>query len=112
MDIDMAALRALEREKEIPFEAICEAIETALLSAYHKTGIAKQHARVELDRSTGHVTSGPRSASRRRPPPSPSRARRPTRTPSPLRVRPRRSPPSSTTRPTTSAASPRRSPAS
>nr|MCW2728860.1 transcription termination/antitermination protein NusA [Aeromicrobium sp.] len=56
MDIDMAALRALEREKEIPFEAICEAIETALLSAYHKTGSSHPHSRVELNRSTGHVT--------------------------------------------------------
>jgi N utilization substance protein A len=56
MDIDMAALRALEREKQIPFEAICEAIETALLSAYHKTGVSHPHSRVELDRKTGHVT--------------------------------------------------------
>lgn len=56
MDIDMAALRALEREKEIPFEAICEAIETALLSAYHKTGVSHPHSRVELDRKSGHVT--------------------------------------------------------
>ena len=56
MDIDMAALRALEHEKEIPFEAICEAIETALLSAYHKSGDPKAHARVELDRKSGHVT--------------------------------------------------------
>jgi N utilization substance protein A len=56
MDIDMAALRALEHEKEIPFEAICEAIETALLSAYHKSSDPKAHARVELDRKSGHVT--------------------------------------------------------
>ncbi|MET0953898.1 MAG: transcription termination factor NusA [Aeromicrobium sp.] len=56
MDIDMAALRALEHEKEIPFEAICEAIETALLSAYHKSGSPHANARVELDRKSGHVT--------------------------------------------------------
>ena len=37
MDIDMAALRALEREKDISFDVVVEAIETALLSAYHKT---------------------------------------------------------------------------
>jgi N utilization substance protein A len=55
MDIDMAALRALEHEKDISFEVVVEAIETALLSAYHKTPGAHAHARVELDRKTGHV---------------------------------------------------------
>ena len=56
MDIDMAALRALEHEKDISFDVVVEAIETALLSAYHKTGGSHSHARVELDRKTGHVT--------------------------------------------------------
>ncbi|MGJ9414056.1 transcription termination factor NusA [Aeromicrobium sp. CF4.19] len=56
MDIDIAALRALEREKDISFEVVVEAIETALLSAYHRTPDAHQQARVELDRSSGHVT--------------------------------------------------------
>ena len=56
MDIDMTALRALEREKDIPFEVVCEAIETALLSAYHKVGGSHPHSRVELDRKTGHIT--------------------------------------------------------
>ncbi len=56
MDIDMAALRMLEREKGIGFDVVVDAIETALLSAYHKTVGAQQHARVELDRKTGHVT--------------------------------------------------------
>ena len=37
MDIDMAILRSLEREKEISFEILVEAIEQALLTAYHKT---------------------------------------------------------------------------
>ena len=37
MDIDMSLLRMLEREKEIPFEVLVEAIEQALLTAYHKT---------------------------------------------------------------------------
>jgi N utilization substance protein A len=72
MDIDMAALRALEREKEIPFEAICEAIETALLSAYHKTGVARPHSRVELDRKNGHVTVWAKE--RIEAPPAPERA--------------------------------------
>jgi N utilization substance protein A len=55
MDIDMAALRALEREKDLSFDVVVEAIEQALLSAYHKTPGAKHQARVELDRKTGHV---------------------------------------------------------
>ena len=56
MDIDMNALRTLEREKDISFGVVVEAIETALLTAYHKTHDAHQNARVELDRKTGHVT--------------------------------------------------------
>ena len=56
MDIDMSLLRMLEREKEIPFAVLVEAIEQALLTAYHKTNGAQEHARVELDRKSGHVT--------------------------------------------------------
>ncbi len=56
MDIDMTILRSLEREKEISFEILVEAIEQALLTAYHKTPGAQQKARVELDRKSGHVT--------------------------------------------------------
>lgn len=56
MDIDMAALRALEHEKDISFEVVVDAIETALLSAYHKTGGSHSQARVELNRKNGHVT--------------------------------------------------------
>ena len=56
MHIDMAALRALEREKDISFEVVVEAIEAALLSAYHKSAGAHAHARVELDRKSGDVT--------------------------------------------------------
>ena len=56
MHIDMAALRALEREKDISFDVVVEAIEAALLSAYHKTPGARAHARVELDKRTGDVT--------------------------------------------------------
>ncbi|MCI2240261.1 transcription termination factor NusA [Paenibacillus sp. TRM 82003] len=55
MNIDMAALRLLEREREIPFEALVRAIEQALLIAYHHTEGAQRHARVELDRTTGEV---------------------------------------------------------
>ncbi len=56
MDIDMSALRLLEREKEISLDVLVGAIEQALLSAYHHTPGAKPHARVEVDRRTGHVT--------------------------------------------------------
>ncbi len=56
MNIDLAALRALEREREIPFETILAAIETALLTAYRHTEGAHPHARVEIDRKTGAAT--------------------------------------------------------
>jgi N utilization substance protein A len=55
MDIDLAALRMLEREKDVPFDVLVNAIEAALLVAYHRTDGAQPHARVELDRKTGHV---------------------------------------------------------
>jgi N utilization substance protein A len=56
MDIDLSVLRMLEREKEISFSVLVEAIEQALLTAYHKTPGAVEQARVELDRRSGHVT--------------------------------------------------------
>jgi N utilization substance protein A len=56
MDIDLAALRMLEREKEIPLSVLIPAIEQSLLVAYQHTGSASSSARVELDRKTGHVT--------------------------------------------------------
>ena len=56
MDIDLSVLRMLEREKEISFAVLVEAIEQALLTAYHKTPGAKEDARVVLDRKSGHVT--------------------------------------------------------
>ncbi len=56
MDIDLNILRMLEREKEIKFDVLVEAIEQALLTAYHKTPDAQERARVVLDRKTGHVT--------------------------------------------------------
>ncbi len=55
MDIDLSILRMLEREKEISFEVLCDAIEQALLTAYLKTPGAQEQARVSLDRKTGHV---------------------------------------------------------
>ncbi len=56
MDIDMSILRMLEREKEISFEVLVEAIEQALLTAYQRTPGAHEHATVTLDRKSGHVT--------------------------------------------------------
>ncbi|KAA1398097.1 transcription termination factor NusA [Aeromicrobium ginsengisoli] len=72
MDIDMAALRALEHEKDISFDIVVEAIETALLSAYHKTGGSHPHARVELDRKSGHVTVWAKERLETEPPPEPA----------------------------------------
>ncbi|SFC08394.1 NusA antitermination factor [Nocardioides terrae] len=56
MDIDLSILRMLEREKEISFDVLVEAIEQALLTAYHKTPGAEPNARVVLDRKSGHVS--------------------------------------------------------
>jgi len=59
VNIDMAALRMLEREKEIPFDTLVRAIEHAVMVAYHRTEHTdhKAHpdARIELDRRTGEV---------------------------------------------------------
>jgi len=56
MDIDLTALRALERERDISLDVIIPAIEQAMLVAYHRTDGAHRIARVELERKTGHVT--------------------------------------------------------
>jgi len=53
--IDMAALRSLEREKDISFDLVVQAIETAVLTAYRHTEGAQPHARAELERKTGEV---------------------------------------------------------
>ena len=56
MDIDLVLLRQLEREKEISFDILIDALEQALLTAYHKTAGAQTRARVQVDRKTGRVT--------------------------------------------------------
>lgn len=56
MNIDVAALRSIEREKDVSFETVVEAIETALLAAYKHSTEAQPHARVEIDRKTGAVS--------------------------------------------------------
>ena len=56
MDIDLSVLRSLENEKDISSETAIKAIENALLMAYHKTEGANPVSRVEVNRTTGHVT--------------------------------------------------------
>jgi N utilization substance protein A len=53
--VDIAALRSIEREKEISFDTIVEALETALLTAYKHTAHSMPHARVAIDRRSGEV---------------------------------------------------------
>ncbi|ALE81007.1 transcription termination factor NusA [Pseudonocardia alni] len=55
MNVDIPALRAIERDKEIPFETVLSAIETALLTAYRHTDGHHPDARVDIDRRTGVV---------------------------------------------------------
>ncbi|MGB3258128.1 MAG: transcription termination factor NusA [Ornithinimicrobium sp.] len=58
MDIDMAMLRGIAAEREIPLEILVKAIEQATHSAYERVRgpEASASARVELDRKSGHVT--------------------------------------------------------
>lgn len=58
MDIDMAMLRGIAAEREIPLEMLVNAIEQATHSAYERVRgpEASASARVELDRKSGHVT--------------------------------------------------------
>ena len=55
MDIDMAALRMVEAEKGVSLDTLMAAIEDALLKAYHNAPGALEDARVEVDRTNGHV---------------------------------------------------------
>ncbi len=55
MDIDPAALRALERERGISLDVLVPAIEQALALAYQRTDGHFRQSRAELDRKTGHV---------------------------------------------------------
>jgi transcription termination/antitermination protein NusA len=55
VNVDIAALRAIERDKEIPFDTVLEAIETALLTAYRHTDGHQSHARIDIDRKSGLV---------------------------------------------------------
>ena len=58
MDIDLSALRAIERDKEIPFDYLVKAIEDAMLNAYDKTEHPVPGARVELRTSAARGEHG------------------------------------------------------
>lgn len=55
MDIDVSALKALVREKNLSLDVVVASIEEALLVAYRHSPGANHRARVELDRRSGHV---------------------------------------------------------
>ncbi|WP_116040870.1 transcription termination factor NusA [Amycolatopsis palatopharyngis] len=55
MNVDIAALRAIERDKEIPFDTVLDAIETALLTAYKHTEGHQPRAKIDIDRKSGYV---------------------------------------------------------
>lgn len=56
MDIDLAALRAIERDKDIPMEYLISTLEDALLNAYNKTEHPLRGVKVEIDKKTGKVS--------------------------------------------------------
>lgn len=56
MDIDMAALRAIERDRDIPTEYLLKTLEDAILNAYNKTDNALRGVKIDIDRKTGKVT--------------------------------------------------------
>jgi N utilization substance protein A len=56
VNIDVLALKSLVREKDVSFDTVVDAIESALLAAYQHTEGAQEHARVQLDRKSGEVT--------------------------------------------------------
>jgi len=55
VSVDLAALRSIEREKEISFSTLMDALENALLTAYKHTPHSMPHARVAIDRKSGEV---------------------------------------------------------
>ena len=55
MQVDIAALHSIEREKEIPFEQLIHALEAAMVTAYKHTAHCMPHARVEIDRKSGEI---------------------------------------------------------
>lgn len=56
MDIDIAALKSLVRERSLALDVVVSAIEEALTLAYSRVPGHAEQARVVLDRASGHVT--------------------------------------------------------
>ena len=56
MNIDMAALHAIEADKGISVDVVVDTIKSALLTAYRHTEGHGADARIEIDRKTGVVT--------------------------------------------------------
>jgi N utilization substance protein A len=55
VNVDILALRGIEREKGISFDSLIETLESALLTAYKHTDHHAPHARVEVNRRTGEI---------------------------------------------------------
>src|ERR1700744_5678682 len=55
IQVDVAALRSIEREKEISFDLLVGALEAALLTAHKHTAHSMPPARVESDRKSGPI---------------------------------------------------------
>ncbi|QXT61911.1 transcription termination factor NusA [Tessaracoccus palaemonis] len=55
MDVDLDALRTIERDREIPMDYLLKTLEDALLNAYTKTPNALRGVKVEVDRKSGKV---------------------------------------------------------
>ena len=55
MNIDMAALHAIEADKGISVDVVVDTIKSALLTAYRHTEGHEADARIEIDRKTGVV---------------------------------------------------------
>ncbi len=55
MNIDIAALRAIEADKGVSIETVISTIQTALLTAYRHTDGHQPHAWIDVNRKTGSV---------------------------------------------------------
>ncbi|MFZ2175765.1 MAG: transcription termination factor NusA [Rhodococcus sp. (in: high G+C Gram-positive bacteria)] len=55
MNIDIAALRAIEADKGVSIETVISTIQTALLTAYRHTEGHQPHARIDVDTKSGTV---------------------------------------------------------
>ncbi|MEE8603302.1 transcription termination factor NusA [Euzebya tangerina] len=56
MNVEIAALEAIAREKNLSFETVLDAMEGALANAYKRSNADAEEARVVIDRSSGEVT--------------------------------------------------------